>query len=337
MRSRKKNQPGPNVTVHDVARRAGVSQPTVSLVLSAHPTARVAPATRERVRKAAEELGYRPNVVARGLQQRRSFALGVIVPDLRNPFSIEVISGAERVAAEEGHAVLLCDARERAVADHIDALQSRWIDGVIVEPAATGAALPSSAGVVLINEPSAVVPAVLADMENAGRIVARHLLRLGHTAIGFIGPASGLFRYRIMERAFVQTLSAAGVAIRSDWLRRAAPGAQDGERAARALLDLKERPTAVFCANDLIAIGALKACAARAVRVPGEISIVGCDDIELARLVQPELTTVAVPAREMGARAARILIRRRDTQRVHPQKPLPVHLVVRGTSAPPLP
>jgi DNA-binding LacI/PurR family transcriptional regulator len=328
-------KPSPNVTVHDVARRAGVSQPTVSLVLSGHPTARVAPATRERVRQAAEELGYRPNVVARGLQQRRSFALGVIVPDLRNPFSIDVISGAERVAAEEGHAVLLCDARERAAADHIEALQSRWIDGVIVEPAANAARLPFSHHVVLINEPSADSPAVLADMEHAGRVVAQHLLQLGHTAIGFIGPASDLYRYRIMERAFVRALRDAGIVIRSEWLRRTAPSAQGGERAARALLGLHERPTAVFCANDLIAIGALKACAAIGVRVPADLSIVGCDDIELARLVQPELTTVAVPARELGARAARILIRGLETQRGHAQKPLPVHLVVRGTSARP--
>ena len=327
-----RNQPGTNVTVHDVARRAGVSQPTVSLVLSGHPTARVAPATRERVRQAAEELGYRPNVVARGLQQRRSFALGVIVPDLRNPFSIDVISGIERVAAEQGHAVLLCDARERTADDHLDDLQSRWIDGVIVEPAASGATLPLSRDVVLINEPSADSPAVLADMENAGRLAARHLLQLGHTAIGFIGPASDLFRYRIMERLFVRTLADAGVVMRSDWLRRAPPSAQGGERAARALLALPEQPTAIFCANDLLAIGALKACAARNVQVPHDLSVVGCDDIEMARLVQPELTTVAVPARELGARAARIVIRG-DAARTQPQRPLPVHLVERGTTA----
>jgi DNA-binding LacI/PurR family transcriptional regulator len=329
-----RNPSGPAVTVHDVARRAGVSQPTVSLVLGGHPTARVAPATRERVRKAAEELGYRPNVVARGLQQRRSFALGVIVPDLGNPFSIDVISGAERVAAQEGHAVLLCDARERTAADHLDALQSRWIDGVIVEPAASGNTLPLSHNVVLINEPSADSPAVLADMEGAGRLAARHLLRLGHTAIGFVGPASDLFRYRDMERAFVRTLKEAGVDLRSDWLRRAAPSAQAGERATRALLELRERPTALLCANDLIAIGALKACAAKGVSVPSDLSIIGCDDIELARLVQPELTTIAVPARELGARAARILIRGQYTKHTRVQ-PLPVHLVERGTAGAP--
>ncbi|MGQ0814282.1 MAG: LacI family DNA-binding transcriptional regulator [Gemmatimonadota bacterium] len=329
MRPRKKLR----VTVHDIARRAGVSQPTVSLVLSGHPTARVAPATRERVRKAAEELGYRPNVVARGLQQRRSFALGLVVPDLRNPFSVDVISGAERVAAEEGYAVLLCDARERSVQDHLDALQSRWIDGVIIQPAAYAAATLLLQNSVLINEPSGDAPAVIADMEDAGRLAARHLLQLGHRAIGFIGPASDLFRYRSMERAFVQTLKRADVQIRSGWFRRAAPSVQGGEGAARALIASAERPTGVFCANDLLAIGVLKGCAAARLNVPGDISIIGCDDIETARLVQPELTTRAVPARELGARAARMLIHGIERHQTKTPQPLPVRLIERGTTA----
>jgi DNA-binding LacI/PurR family transcriptional regulator len=326
-------RPAAGVTVHDVARRAGVSQPTVSLVLSGHPTARVAPATRERVRRAAEELGYRPNVVARGLQQGRSFALGVIVPDLRNPFSIDVISGAERVAAEEDHAVLLCDARERSVTAHLGALESRLIDGVIVEPAAYAASLPFSPNLVLINEPSADVPSVLADMESAGRLAAKHLLQLGHRAIGFVGPASDLYRFRSMERAFVSTLKEAGISIRSEWFRRSAPSVHGGEQAAAALVALAPHPTAIFCANDLIAIGALKACAARGMSVPRDLSIVGCDDIETARLVNPELTTIAVPARELGARAARMLIRGLSHQRAKTPQPLPVKLIERGTTA----
>ncbi|MGQ0560514.1 MAG: LacI family DNA-binding transcriptional regulator [Gemmatimonadota bacterium] len=321
------------VTVHDVARRAGVSQPTASLVLSGHPTARVAPATRERVRRAAEELGYRPNVVARGLQQRRSFALGVIVPDLRNPFSIEVISGAERVAAEEGHAVLLCDARERSITAHLEELHARWIDGVIIEPAVNSSEMPLSQNVIMINQPSVERASVFADMEGAGELAARHLVELGHRGIGFIGPASDLFRYRSMERAFVRALRQAGITIRSEWLRRAAPSARGGEQAARALLSLPHRPTALFCANDLIAIGALKACAARGLGVPREFSIIGCDDIETARLVQPELTTIAVPARELGARAARMLIRGIERLRTRTPQPLPVRLVERGTTA----
>jgi DNA-binding LacI/PurR family transcriptional regulator len=324
-------------TVHDVAHRAGVSQPTVSLVLSGHPTARVAPGTRERVRRAAEELGYRPNVVARGLQQRRSYALGVIVADLRNPFSIDVVSGAERVAAKEGYAVLLCDARERPVQAHLDELHARLIDGVIIE--SSGAALslqaqPGKQNLVLVDEPSASLPTVLADIEEAGRLAAKHLVGLGHRSIAFIGPATDLFRYRMMERAFVNVLRQANVPIRSEWFRRAAPSAAGGEQAMLALLARSDRPTAVFCANDLTAIGALKACGARGVSVPDEMSLMGCDDIEMARLVMPELTTIALPARELGARAARLLIRRLSGQNTSDRspRPLPARLVVRGST-----
>jgi DNA-binding LacI/PurR family transcriptional regulator len=324
-------------TVHDVARRAGVSQPTVSLVLSGHPTARVASGTRERVRRAAEELGYRPNVVARGLQQRRSYALGVIVSDLRNPFSIDVVSGAERVAAKEGYAVLLCDARERPVQDHLDELHARLIDGVIIE--SSGAALsvnvePEKQNLVLVDEPSAQLPTVLADIEEAGRLAAQHLIALGHRSIAFVGPAVDLFRYRMMERAFVTELRNANVPIRSEWFRRASSNAAGGEQAMHALLARTERPTAVFCANDLMAIGALKACGARGVAVPAAMSVMGCDDIEMARLVMPELTTISLPARELGARAARLLIRRLSGHSASDRspRPLPARLVARGST-----
>lgn len=335
MQSPRKTRRGP--TVHDVARHAGVSQPTVSLVLSGHPTARVAAATRERVHEAARQLGYRPNVVARGLQQHRSFALGVIVSDLRNPFSTEIVSGAERVAATEGYAVLLCDAHERSVQAHLEELQSRLIDGVIVESSGATVSLPSQPhpqNLVLIDEPSADVPTVLADIAGAGHLAARHLLDYGHRSIAFIGPAADLFRYRVMERAFVRELQEAGAPIRSAWLRRADPTAVGGESAMRELLTGRDHPTAVFCANDMIAIGALKACAARGVSVPGQVSIIGCDDIEMARLVVPELTTVALPARELGARAARLLIRRIEGKvSERSGRPLPVWLVVRGSTA----
>lgn len=328
------------ITATDVAQRAGVSQPTVSLVLSGNQAARVAPATRARVLAAAAELGYRPNVVAQALKQRRSYALGLIVPDLQNPFFTEIVTGAERVAAEAGYAVLLCDARETPVATHLEMLRARWIDGVIVD--ALGAAdLPEDAlgdmNVVLVGEPSETLPWVAADAESAGRQAAEHLLSLGHRRIGFLGPASPLYRFRMRERGFVQALRAAGVSIPSDWLRRGAASTAGGTQQMAAVLAQAERPTAVFCANDLMALGALKACVRRGVAVPAAMSIVGCDDIELARVVTPELTTVTIPAKEAGARAARRLLEEIEGRpaRRRVQRPLPVTLQVRGTTAPP--
>lgn len=340
-------KPASRATAHDVAARAGVSQPTVSLVLSGNPKARVSADTRARVIRAAEELGYRPNVLAQGLVRRRSFALGVVVPDLANPFFAAVVSGAEKVASREGYAVFLCETGETPAERHLEALSSRQIDGVILD--AVGAAALSSSSlagmnVVLVDESLDAYPAVVSDAEQAGDLAARHLLSLGHRRLAYIGPAIEASAFRLRERGFVRALRSAGVSIESDAWRRVPPTVAGGLQAMRALLALRTRPTAVFCANDLVALGALKGCAMAKVAVPRELSIVGCDDIELATLVTPELTTIAVPARELGARAARLLIRQLAEQRgdapagdasvaSRTGRPLPVRLVIRGTTA----
>lgn len=346
-RARQNGSPG-RATSRDVAARAGVSQPLVSLVLSSNPKARVAAATRERVIRAAAELGYRPNVVARSLARRRSYALGIVVPDLANQFFADVVSGAERVAAELGYAVFLCEQRDVPIARHVEALTARQVDGLILD-AAGGDSVPDGTfddlNVVLVDQPSGAVPGVASDAEGAGRMAAGHLLALGHTQVAFAGPAADVHALRMRERGFVRALGAAGVSLRSEWLRRVPPTLDGGMAAMRALLALRPRPTALFCANDLLALGAHKACTALGVALPGDMSIVGCDDIAFARLVTPELTTVAVPARELGARAARRLLqqiegrgsgRAADAERAGGQpRLLPVKLVVRGTTAPP--
>ncbi|HYW14220.1 MAG TPA: LacI family DNA-binding transcriptional regulator [Longimicrobium sp.] len=329
------------VTTHDVARQAGVSQATVSLVLGGNPRARVSASTRERVVRAAGELGYRPNIVARSLVQRKSYAIGVVVPDLSNPFFMDVVTGVQRVAAEAGYAVLPGDVRETSPARHLDALRARQVDGLILGgfgaleiPEADLADLR----VVLVDEPSERFPGVASDAPEAGRLAAEHLMGHGHTRMGFIGPASDVYGFRMRERGFFQALRKAGLGLSSARLRRVRPTVAGGVAAMKALLALPaaERPTAVFCPTDLLAAGALKACLTAGMAVPGEMSIVGCDDIELARVLTPELTTIRIPARELGARAARLLIKQLDDESwvPRPGKPLPVKLVVRGTTGP---
>jgi LacI family transcriptional regulator len=181
------------------------------------------------------------------------------------------------------------------------------------------------------------VLSVTSDAAEAGRLAAQHLLDLGHKELGLIGPATDLWAFRMRERGFMQAVRAAGLRVASDHLRRAPATAVGGRAAMRGILALRERPTAVFCTNDLIALGALKACVEAGVVVPNAMSICGCDDIETARLVTPELTTVHVRARELGARAARMLIRlvEGDMSRAKSGKPLSVRLVVRGSTARP--
>jgi LacI family transcriptional regulator len=317
-----------------------VSQATVSLVLSGNPRARVAAATRERVMEVAEELGYRPNILARGLVRGRSYAIGVVVPDLTNPFFLDVVTGVQRVAAEAGYAVLPGDTRESTPARHLEALRARQVDGVVID--GVGAAmLPHDAlsdlKVVVVDEPSERWPGVASDALAAGRLAAAHLVGLGHRRLAFVGPATDVHSFRMRERGFFQALRDAGIGLPHEWLRRVPPTVAGGQRAMKALLALGDRPTGVFCANDLIAMGALKAALTAGIAVPGELSIVGCDDVEMASVMTPELTTIAIPARELGARAARLLLRQLDGEDV-PAKPgrlLPVKLVRRGTTAAP--
>jgi DNA-binding LacI/PurR family transcriptional regulator len=325
------------ITAHDVARRAGVSQPTVSLVLSGNPRARVAEPTRERVLAAAQELGYRPNLLARGLVSQRSFSLGVVVPNLGNPFFTEVVSGVERVAAEAGYAVLLCDTRQTPAARHLEGLRARLIDGVILDPGSASGVpreLLAELNVVVVDEAGGDLPGVASDVEGTGRLAAAHLLSLGHRRMGFIGPATDSRVFRLRERGYVATLREAGVSIPSPWLRRGAATLAGGAAAMRELLQQPTRPTAVFCANDLTALGALKACHQAGVRVPADLSVVGCDDIDMAVVVTPELTTVRVPARGLGARAARMLVALIEGRPSRPGGALPVELAVRGTTGP---
>jgi DNA-binding LacI/PurR family transcriptional regulator len=325
----------PAITSHDVAAAAGVSQPTVSLVLGGNRHARVAAATRERVIEAARRLGYRPNIVARALARGRSYALGGIVPELANPFFVDVIRGIERVTHDSGYAVLLGEAGESALMRHIEAMRARQVDGLILDAVGATSLPPdllARLNVVLIDEPSERWPGVASDALAAGRLAAEHLLGLGHTQIGLIGPASHAWAFRMRERGFVQALRARGVNLPSEWLRRGPATVAGGRAAMQALLATGSPPGAVFCTNDLIAVGALKEALAAGLHVPSDLSVMGCDDIEIARLVTPELTTVSVPAKEIGARAARVLVRRLEGARPPGSGLLPVKLMVRGTT-----
>lgn len=325
------------VTASEVARQAGVSQPTVSLVLSRNPKARVAPETRARVLKAAEELGYRPNRMAQGLVRRRSYAIGVVVPSFANPVNASIVSGVERVAAEAGYAVLLCESGEIDAAHHLTALADRQIDGVVIAGIAEST-LPTAdlerLNVVLVNQRSERFSTIGDDSEAAGALAAEHFLSLGHTRMAFIGPGSSASTYRLRERGYGRVLREAGRVPESDHWLRADPTVAGGMQAMRSLVADAARPTAVFCANDLIALGAHKACSSAGLALPVGMSILGCDGVDLGTLVTPELSSIATPQRELGARAVRLLLRQLDApERSAPtRQTLPVRLLLRGTT-----
>ena len=307
------------VTIEDVARAAGVSRQTVSRAIN--DLGEISPRTRARVLRIAEEMGYRPSSIARGLATRRTRTLGLVIPDVANPFFSDVARGAEHVAHAEGYNVFLCNTdedpqREAAV---LETLEEKRVDGLMLcssrlEDRELRAVVARHPAVVLVNrrlEPAGEqgsVGVVVLDDVDGGRAATQHLLDSGRRAVGFLaGPTasySGLWR----AEGYRAALAAAGLANRPAWT---VPGSADvagGHRAAGRLLDAHPKLDALFCYNDLVAVGALRACADRGRRVPEDVAIVGFDDIMLAALVTPPLTTCRVPRYELGAQAMRLLL-----------------------------
>jgi LacI family transcriptional regulator len=305
------------VTIEDVARAAGVSRQTVSRAINNR--GEISPETRARVLSIAEEMGYRPSGIARGLATQRTRTIGLVVPDNANPFFSEVARGAEHVAYAEGYNVFLCNTdedqqRERAV---LQSLEEKRVDGLVLcssrlpedELRAIVAHHPA---VVLVNRRlgSDDVGMVLIDDEMGGRMATQHLLQAGHRAVGFLAgpPASHSGQQR--AKGYRAALVAAGLPDDPDQIRHCPPMVEGGREAARELLIARPELTALFCFNDLVAVGALQACADLGRAVPDDIAIVGFDDIPLAALVTPSLSTCHVSRHNLGAQAMHLLLNR---------------------------
>ncbi|WP_424641959.1 LacI family DNA-binding transcriptional regulator [Embleya sp. AB8] len=331
--------PAGRPTSKDVARHAGVSQSTVSLVLADKWRGRVSPATVESVRGAAAALGYRPNSSARSLRLGRTHTVMLVVPVLTSPFFGAVHTGAARVAAERDFGVVVYPTR-----DGIDlapnSFSSAAIDGVLASSmAAEPLDVLRSAGpgtddlplVMLDSEPGRGVPTVNDDVADGMRALTQYLVGLGHRRIGRLRSAVQTWTFQVRDAAFRAALGPAEVVAEA-----AAPLTLDGGReAALTLLAGPTRPTVLVCDDDLQAAGAYKAARALGRRVPTDVSITGFGDLRYARVVEPELTTVRLPAVELGARGMTTLLDLLDTGTAGPDLVLPGELLVRGSTAPP--
>ncbi len=299
------------ITMSDVARRAGVSLMTVSRVVN--NKGEVSPETRQRIQRVIEELGYRPSGIARSLATRKTGALGLVVPDVTNPFFADIAKGVEHLAYAEGYNVFLCNTEEDPQRELtiIESLRVKEVDGLIVcssrlDDKRLREALQHHPAVVLINRrirSSSSIPGittVMIDDCTGGATATRHLLQSGRRSIGFLaGPPaskSGLRRgqgYRIAYREAALTPD-------PDWSRYCAPNVDGGYIAGMQLLREHPELDALFCYNDLVAVGVLQACAELGLHVPDDIAVVGFDDIPLASLVTPPLTTCRVARYELG-------------------------------------
>lgn len=325
-------------TIADVARASGVSTTTVSHVLTGKRP--VAAATRERVQSAVRELGYRPNHLARNLRVGSSQMIAVVVPDITNPFYGQLTRGlADALGAPYGSYVCSTDgsaARERFFVQ--DAV-ARGVDGIVissVDPAAQPASVQVGLGTPMVCVGGGVdqpeVDWVVAADRDGSHAAVQHLLTRGARAVAMIaGPrstaASRLEGYHLALDQGGPGLAPATV-VNGDFTR------SSGRTAMARLIRARQRPDAVFCANDLMAIGALDALRELGLEVPGDIRLVGFDDIEAAALVSPALTTVANPAYESGWSAGGLLKDRLAGRHTGPRRTvvLPCRLVVRESS-----
>jgi DNA-binding LacI/PurR family transcriptional regulator len=317
----------PRVTSVDVARRAGVSQSTVSLVLSGKAAGRISARTEEAVKAAAKELGYRPNVAARALRTGVARSVALVVPDITNPFFGRVLRGAQRAAQRAGYTVVLVDVgNDRAwEAASLQALLAGPADGLLLFEVA----LPPGATehAIAIEMAPGKLPVVRLDVEAGVDCALDHLFELGHTRIAhvassFDAPTFDLRRERVVARV------GATPTVR-------APFDFDGAaRAAGPLLD-EGGFTAVICDDDILAGGAYLAARERGIRIPEDLSVVGFDDLDFARVLAPPLTTVGVDAEHLGAAAFEALAKDLAGEPVAPEQIIPVELLVRESTAPP--
>ncbi|WP_248762245.1 LacI family DNA-binding transcriptional regulator [Pseudarthrobacter sp. SSS035] len=323
-------------TIYDVAKQAGVSPSLVSLVLQ-NP-ARVSDKRREAVQAAISDLGYRPSRAATTLASSRTKSIGLVIDDYRNLWFVDLLRGMESVLSDLGYQVMLADSRpgENRIKEATDGLLAMHVDALVI------AAEPSESMLAKTWVPTVVagwrkgVPAgadlITNDDDGGGAMAASHLLGLGHTRIGHLSGSDGASAHR--RFGFRRRMEEAGV----DVLIAETGGTseEDGYTSACWLLDHHPETTAIFAANDTMALGALAAIKSRGLSVPGDISVIGYDNSPLAKSRYLDLTSVDNRSDVVGVDAARTLLARIQDPAIGPQQKLiePV-LVVRGTTAPP--
>ncbi|GHE64787.1 LacI family transcriptional regulator [Streptomyces longispororuber] len=338
----------PRPTSRDVARAAGVSQATVSLVLGGKWHGRVAERTAERVRATARDLGYRPNLAARNLRLGRTRTALLVVPALTNEFFARLHTGAARVAARHGFGVVLYPSPEGVapsggtggapaprVSDPFDSARAA-LDGVLASSMASDAlatlrddALPL---VMLDSDPARSLGAATVNLDIADgmRQVTEHLLALGHRDLLHLTADIDSWTFDVRRDALAAALRGTGAAHRTV---KAALTVDDARTATEAALAAPgSRPTAVICDDDILAAGVCKAARRLGLRVPEDLSVTGFDDLTLATAVEPELTTVRLPAEDFGEQGMTTLLDVLAGRTPEPA-PLPVRLVVRGSTA----
>jgi LacI family transcriptional regulator len=332
------------VTIYDVAREAGVSMATVSRVVNNNPN--VKPQTRKKVFEAIERLGYRPNAVARGLASKKTTTVGVVIPDISNAIFAEVARGIEDIANMYHYNIILCNADKKKEKEIrvVNTLLEKQVDGLLfmggtVTEEHVRAFRTSSVPIVLCATTSEEesIPSVDIDHELAAFEAVSMLIENGHKRIAMISgtlqdPANGYMRFQGYKRA----LETAGLPVSDDYIRVGNYRYESGLEVAKYFLEMKERPTAIFTATDEMAIGAIHTIQDSGLRVPDDISVISVDNIRMASMVRPLLTTVAQPMYDIGAVSMRLLTKLMNKEQVTDFKVILPHYIIQRKSVAPL-
>ncbi|MGB9779554.1 LacI family DNA-binding transcriptional regulator [Caldanaerobacter sp.] len=306
------------VTIKDIARLANVSVTTVSRVINNKPEG-VSEETRQKILKLVRELGYQPNAIARGLVTKKTKTIGLIIPDISNPFFPDIARGVEDSAHIYGYNVFLCNTDDNLEkeSEYIKALKEKYVDGIIF----TSSSIPKHEHIIELVESG--IPVVImdrrVDSENiygvfldnyeGGYIATKHLIDLGHEKIGCItGPLHTKSARERLE-GYKKALLDSGIKIDEKLIFEGDYKINGGIIGAERLLKDNKDMSAIFACNDLMAYGAYKTIRSFGYKIPDDISVVGFDDIQLSQILEPQLTTIKQPAYDMGLTAARMLIK----------------------------
>lgn len=301
--------------IQQVAKQAGVSVATVSRVLNGQKT--VSGKTRMKVEEAIKKLNYEPSMLGRNLRNSESRLLLILIPTISNPFYLEIIKGIEQVAISQNYNILLCETDSDPERENIyfDLVRKKMADGIIsMDPAVNGKTLKKLAENYAIiqcseYEEGSGIPYVTIDNEEASYRAVKHLVQIGHKKIALINSDEKYLYARQRKMGYKRALEENGIALKPEYIIPTQHlGFENGQQAMKKILNLEERPTAVFAVSDLLAIGALKEINASGLHVPSDMAVVGFDKIDFSNMTNPTLTTIAQPMHKMGTVAAKMLI-----------------------------
>lgn len=328
------------VTINDVAKVAGVSRQTVSRAMN--DKGEISPATKERVMIAIDQLGYQPNRIAQSMVTRRTFTVGLVFPDILNPFFPEVARGVQDVAFEQGYNVFLCNTDDNpAIEENIlRSLVSQPVDGIIILGSSlSDDQLRSVADnyhpIVMTNLllDHAHINLLLVDNYAGGGLAAEHFAAAGHTQVGMIANQDFDFGRIRRVRGFLDKLDTLGLPCDASVLAAGAPTLEGGYAATCQLLDRRPDVSGIFAYNDLMAIGAMRACRDRNLTVPDDIAVIGFDDTHLTTVVSPSLSSIRTDKYAIGTRAmTRLLKMLEQPDKTFPQQSMSVELVLREST-----